>query len=165
MEKKIKSGFGARMLLGIIFGLMGAIFFLVGVTLVFVVPNEIKLLFFVIFGGIGLAFLIPGIIFLVLESKKKSAQKKLLENGYYIEADFFDIDWDTTVNVNGRSPYFVRFRYEDAQGNVHLFKSRNMFINPDTLLTDRKVKVYVNGTDYKYYYVDIDEILPNIYEH
>ncbi len=164
-NKKIKNGMNARLLVGIIFALIGAAFFAAGLILLFTVTNETKMLFFLIFGGIGLVFLILGIFFLCLEGKKRNAQQKLLENGYYVEADFFDIDWDTTVNVNGRHPYFARFRYQDEYGNVHIFKSRNMFINPDTLMADRKVKVYVNGTDYKYYYVDIDEILPNIYEH
>ncbi|MBR5799162.1 MAG: phage holin family protein [Lachnospiraceae bacterium] len=164
-ERKMKTGFSARMIVGIVFSMMGAIFFGAGVFLLFMAPADIKLLFFLIFGGLGLVFLVIGVICLYLEGKKRSAQRKLFENGNYIEADFFDIDWDTTINVNGRHPYFARFRYQDPYGDVHIFKSRNMFINPDTLMTDRKVKVYVNGTDYKYYYVDIDEILPNVYEH
>ena len=164
-HKKIKTGVCARMIVGIVFSIMGAAFFGAGVILLLTLPAEMKEMFLLIFCGVGLVFFVLGIIFLCLEGKKRSTQKKLLENGYYIEADFFDIDWDTTVNVNGRHPYFVRFRYQDEYGNVHIFKSRNMFLNPDTLMTDRKVKVYVNGTDYKYYYVDIDEILPIIYEH
>ncbi len=78
--------------------------------------------------------------------------------------DFFDVQRNYNVHIRGRSPYFVRCRYQDVRGNVHIFRSRSAFIEPQ-LLQDTKIKVYVDGENYKNYYVDIDEVIPTVYEH
>ena len=56
-------------------------------------------------------------------------------------------------------------RYQDMYGNVHIFKSRDLYFDPTDLFKDQMVKVYVDGDNYKRYYVDIDEVLPNVIEY
>ncbi len=46
-----------------------------------------------------------------------------------------------------------------------MFRSRYLHFNPEPFLTDQMVKVYLDHEDYKYYYVDIDEVFHNIIEH
>ena len=165
MERKAKRGLSAMMIVGTVFTVLGAIFLIVGIYLFANTSGDEAKIFLLVFGIMGIIFLIPGIICLVYEITKRNRQKKLLENGNYVTAEFFDVEMNYSINVNSRHPYIARFRYQDAQGNVHIFKSRNLFINPETMMKDNMVKVYVDGENYKYYYVDIDEIMPKVYEH
>ena len=59
----------------------------------------------------------------------------------------------------------VKCSYKDGYGNVHIFKSRNLMFDPGEFLKDNMVRVYIEGENYKHYYVDIDEILPKVFEH
>lgn len=165
MEKKVKNGLSAMMIVGTVFTVLGAVFLAAGITLFAGGSGAGAEVFLMVFGIIGVLALIPGLVCLIKEMTKRSRQKKILENGNYVMAEFFDTQLNYHINVNGRHPYIARFRYQDAQGNVHIFKSRNLFINPETMIKDNMVKVYVDGDNYKYYYVDIDEIMPQIYEH
>lgn len=70
-----------------------------------------------------------------------------------------------TVRVNGKNPYIIKCKYEAIDGTVHIFKSRNLFFNPESVLKGTRVKVYTDRINYKKYYVDIDEVLPNIKIH
>ena len=69
------------------------------------------------------------------------------------------------VRINGKSPYVVECQYWDMAGNAHIFKSRCLYFNPEPLFKDRMVRVYVEGDNYKNYYVDIDEVLPRVIRH
>lgn len=80
-------------------------------------------------------------------------------------AEITEITVNHTVKVNGRHPYIIKCIYQDMAGNIHIFKSRDLYFDPGTLLREQKVKVYVDGKDFKYYYVDIDEILPKVIQH
>lgn len=165
MERKVKAGMSAMLIVGIILSAFGVGFLTAGIVVFVGSRDEVGKILLMVFGIVGLLALFAGLICLVKEIRKRSRQKKILENGNYVMAEFFDTQLDYHINVNGRCPYFARFRYQDAQGNVHIFKSRNMFIDPETLMKDNMVKVYVDGENYKYYYVDIDEIMPKVYEH
>lgn len=59
----------------------------------------------------------------------------------------------------------VECRYQDMEGNVHIFTSRCLYFNPEPLLQSPMVKVDVEGDNYKHYYVDIAEILPKVIRH
>jgi len=100
---------------------------------------------------------------LMLQKKKESQQ--LLDNGRYIHAEICEIVPNYTVRVNGKHPYVIHCKYEAMDGTIHIFKSRNLFFNPESLLKGTSVKVYMDGKNYKKYYVDIEEVLPKIEYH
>ena len=166
MERKSKTGLSALLIVGSIFTILGAVFLATGVIIYYALKEEEgAILFLLIFGGIGLLFFVLGVIFLIVELKKKLRNDKLLGAGNYVMAEVLEVTLNYNVAVNRRHPYIVRCRYQDMYGNVHIFKSRDLFFNPTDLLKDRMVKVYVDGENYKHYYVDIDEVLPNVIEH
>ncbi|MGN0377779.1 MAG: hypothetical protein ACI4ED_09095 [Suilimivivens sp.] len=165
MERKAKTGVSALLIIGIIFTAIGAIFSATGLIIYFTLKEEGVILFCLIFGGIGAFFLILGLIFLIVVLQKKLRNDKLLRSGNYVMAEIMEAVLNFNVTVNGRHPYIVRCRYQDIYGNVHIFKSRDLFFNPSELLKDQMVRVYVDGENYKHYYVDIDEVLPNVIEH
>ena len=82
-----------------------------------------------------------------------------------VQRGFFDISQNYNVSVNGRHPFVVSCKYEAVDGTVHIFKSRYLYFNPEPLLKNNVVHVYVDNNSFKKYYVDIDEVLPTIVEH
>ena len=166
MERKSKTGLSALLIVGSVFTIVGASFLAIGLIIYYALKEEEgAILFLLIFGGIGLLFFVLGVIFLIVELKKKLRNDKLLGAGNYVMAEVLEVTLNYNVAVNRRHPYIVRCRYQDMYGNVHIFKSRDLFFDPTDLLKDRMVKVYVDGENYKHYYVDIDEVLPNVIEH
>ena len=165
MERKAKTGISALLIAGIIFTCMGAIYLAVGICFHFFAVNEISLIFLYAFGGLGMLFFILGVIFLTLEIRKRLRFNRLLQSGNYITAEISEINLNYSVRINGRHPYVVVCRYQDMMGTIHLFKSRNLSFDPGTLFQGQTVKIYVDGEDFKHYYMDIDEVLPKIIQH
>lgn len=165
-KKKAKIGMGASFIISIVFTLIGATFLPMGIILhETIVDITEQVIFLYTFGGIGIIFLFIGILFLILMLKKKNDVQKLLDNGQYIIAEICEITPNYTVRVNGKHPYVIQCKYEAIDGTVHIFKSRNLFFNPESMLRSTSVKVYTDRVNYKKYYVDIDEVLPKIEYH
>lgn len=165
MERKAKNSFGARFIVGIVFTFIGIIYLAVGTPLYFFLPDRNSRIFSSVFSGLGMVFLILGIVFLILEIKKKRRCNRLLHDGNYITAEISEISLDYGIRVNRRHPYVVICRYRDMEGTVHMFKSRNLYFNPGPLLQGQTVKIYVDGKDFRHYYMDIDEVLPKVIRH
>ncbi|MGN1179803.1 MAG: hypothetical protein ACI4SD_01215 [Suilimivivens sp.] len=166
MERKSKTGLSALLIVGSVFTIVGAAFLAIGLIIYCALKEEEGvILFLLIFGGIGLLFFILGLIFLIVVAQKKIRSDKLLNSGNYVMAEISEVDLNYNVTINRRHPYIVRCRYQDRYGNVHIFKSRDLLFDPTDLFKDQMVRVYVEGENYKHYYVDIDEVLPNVIEH
>lgn len=156
-----------------VYGLCGTVFAAVGtVFILFAVVGAARfdtfqysvegdpVMFLFIFGILGLvvAGLGYGILFWHIGKIRK--QKKVFENGYYINVPVSDIRLETRVRVNGRYPYVVEAQYGSLEtGEVHLFRSRYLMHNPGNIVNGQTVPVYVIPPDYENYYMDIDAIL------
>lgn len=117
------------------------------------------------FFPVGGAFIIAGFVCMFTYLGKRKRIRKIVANGYYVEARVNDISCNRMVRVNGINPYTIVADYKDASGNVHIFKSNSFSFNPESLLTSNIVKVYTNSGDYRHYYMDTDSILPPIQIH
>ncbi len=161
MEKrKAKRGMTALLMVSIIFSIIGIVYILVGS---FVGAQHISgdaAIFRIVFCGLGAILLVVGIICLCLEFSKRSRCNRLINSGQYIMAEISEITKNYAVRVNNRHPYVVICRYQDMYGNIHTFRSRNLNFDPASLLKDHMVRVYVEGENFRHYYVDIDEVLP-----
>ena len=162
---KINSEIGMYLFIGIIFTLVGAVF--TGIAIATFSWNAgVDMSFFrYIFGGIGLILLIVGIICLQYAIRKRKRINQVVSSGRYIMAEIANVTRCYNVKINGYRPYVVSCQYQDISGNVHMFRSGYLHFNPEPLLKDQMVKVYVDPEDYNYYYVDIDAVLPDIIEH
>lgn len=167
-EKKVKVGLNAVGIVGIVFTILGAVFLVLGIVMGIGLRREMgvgSFAFLFAFGGMGTLFFTLGLVFLItLGNQKKNAQR-LLENGNYVVAEIFDISQNYNVSVNNKHPFVVSCKYEAVDGTVHIFKSRYLYFNPEPLLKNNVVRVYVDNDNFKKYYVDIDEVLPTIVEH
>lgn len=164
-RRKAKRGLTALALESIIFSAIGIVFILVGGMIPAESIEGDVGAFRAIFCGLGAILLMVGVICLCLEIGKRIRCNKLIDAGQYIMAEISEITMNYAIRVNSRHPYIIICRYQDRYGNIHTFRSRNLYFDPAPLLKDQMVKVYVDGENFKHYYVDIDEVLPKVIRH
>lgn len=111
-----------------------------------------------VFGGIGFIFLVIGLVLIINNCKKNSENKKLINDGYYIDAEIDMVDTSGVV-VNGRPTYVIRCSYNNpSDGRVYQFTSDTLSSDPTSLISGNTIRVYVDRNNFKKNYVDISEI-------
>lgn len=129
--------------------------------------DELDLLHWM-FIGMGGLFLVIGSCFFVIPIIKRKQQKELLEHGEKVQADVMEIALNRRYSVNGCHPYYVSCRWRNPEnGEYYLFRSENIWYNPQDLLEEKQLKtlpVYLTPKNYKKYYVCIDEIKVHDYQ-
>lgn len=100
-----------------------------------------------VFAGIGYGLIIAGI-------RRAALIKKLLASGQKVEAAVKQVALNTSIKVNGRSPYQIICEYNDG-GEVRVFTSDDIWFDPTEYLKEQKISVYVDPANHKKYYVDI----------
>lgn len=144
--------------IGGVFAAIGAVFLAVGIGL----GLFAEAVFLFVFGGIGLTFCLLGIIFLVSVARGRRRRAALLQDGLRIDADLFEVGWDTRCRFNGRCPMVVRCQAVNPQdGRVYVFQSEGIWFDPSPFLAGRStVPVCVDPDNYHRYAVDLSGILP-----
>ena len=131
-------------------------------------PNKIGMksldLLILIVPGIGLIFLIIGGTGILLKVSKKKLENRLKKDGKLIYADYDETIINTSYSINRRHPYKIICEWINPVDNEeYMFKSRNIWINPEDIIEERNIKqfpVYIDKNNKKKYVVDID-ILEN----
>lgn len=163
MEKrKAKSGLTELLLAGIIFIGVGIVFLPIGILVTAQNIEGNPIVFKAVFCGMGALLLIVGVICLSLEISNRVRYNRMINSNQFIMAEITEITMNYALRVNGQHPYIVIGRYRDMYGNIHIFRSRNLNFDPTPLLTDQMVRVYVEGENFKHYYMDIDSVLPEV---
>lgn len=164
-QRKAKGGWSARLIVAIIFIGIGILYSIIGI---FVGGQNIDgdtTIFRIIFGGLGAVLLAAGVLCLFFEIRTRRRNSRLLNSGQYVLAEISEITMNYSIRINSRHPYIVKCRYQDMNGVVHVFRSRNLNFDPAPVLRDQMVRVYVDGEDFRHYYMDIDSVLPTVIEH
>ncbi len=164
-ERKIKSGWTGLRIVSLTFAIIGVSYIIVGTAVGGLGINQEAVIFGYTFSGMGAVFLVVGAVCYSLEIRKKRRDQRLLNSGQYILAEISEITMNYAVRINRRYPYIVKCRYQDRNGCIHTFRSRNLNFDPAPLLRDSMVRIYVEGDNFKHYYMDIDSILPTVIEH
>lgn len=113
-------------------------------------------------GGLGVLFTAIGIGMFVVPMRRKRMQADLKTHGVPVEARFESVEQNTSMQVNGRSPWRVLAQWLDpATSQVHVFKSDNLWFDPSAYIKDRKINVFMDRADPKKYYVDLS-FLPKL---
>ncbi|MGI5894196.1 MAG: hypothetical protein ACOX6P_06330 [Candidatus Merdivicinus sp.] len=165
MDRKLKIGKSVLFILGLIYTLLGGVFLILGLTLGIALAQSDAWIGGIIFSGIGGIFFVLGIIFLMIEYRKKQRAQRLLDRGQYLTGEVADFQINYNVTYQSRHPYILLARYQDSNGNTHIFRSWNIYQYPDPSIIGKPVKIYVDGDDFQNYYVDIEEILAHVIEH
>ena len=166
MEKRAKLGWNALRILGIVYVILGGVFLAIGIGMLFLGTDELDLK---IVGGVftllgGIIGLLGG-IFLAVEYGKQKRADRLIASGRYLWGQVVDCQMNYNVRVKGRSPVIFVVKYVDGRGVSHIFRSHgvNTYRDPDYI--GKQVKVYVSDDSFRHYYVDVEELLPNMVEH
>lgn len=119
-----------------------------------------------LFAGIGGLFFIIGLVMLISKIKAKSSANALKINGTLVQAQINTIDLNTSYAVNGRNPYRLTASYFDPNTNKTLFfESKNIWFNVQAIvdsLTIKTVDVYIDPTNQKKYFVDVEALRTHI---
>ena len=171
MERKAKMGLSAMMIVAVTFTILGVTFLPIGIIAgmgLMQVDGDF-IIFVLMFTGLGSIFFVLGVVFLIIEIKKRNRCNRFLAEGYYIYAEVMDVNQNFNIQYgNHGHPYVVKCGYTDENGTLHIFKSRNLTKFPGNNLIGQQIRIYLDRNDYnnyKNYYMDIDEILPNVVEH
>ena len=165
MERKAKMGLSDLSMMAIIYAVIGTIFLILGICLWRFSTDSESTLVGMIFAGIGLLFLVLGVIFLIVEIGKRNRANMLLSGGRYVWGEILEFVPNYSITVNNRHPYLAMVRYRSPDGEVHMFRSRNLLTYPDPSCVGKQVKVYYDGNSFKHYYVDLEGVLPKVTQH
>lgn len=116
----------------------------------------------VILGIIGglFCFVMVGIQLFKGLGKKKEAY--LLQQGRPVQAKVQGVEKNKSLEMNGRNPYRIIAHWHNASSNsVHVFKSKNIWFNPEDYISREEVTVYVDKSNAKKYHMDIS-FLPKV---
>lgn len=162
MKKKHILNLFKLKIIGFVLIALAVIFTVIGIICLFL--GKLALLAIPFF-GLASQFLVIGGIFVTCESKHQQKIQAIIKQGNYIEAEITEITQNLAYEENGKYPYVINAKYEDETGCVHLFRSYNLNYNPEGMLLSQTVRIYVKKNDYKYYYMDINSILPAVAIH
>jgi hypothetical protein len=108
------------------------------------------------FGGLGTLFAAIGLGLLSAWLRGRRIAAQLRASGLPIQARVVECYRDTSVQVNGRSPWRVACQAtHPATGKLHSFLSGPVWIDPSAELAGREVRVFVDPARPKRHLVDL----------
>lgn len=115
----------------------------------------------IILAAMGIIFTCIGVIPILVSIRRKAEKNKIRNTGRALYATIDEITYNKSYTVNGRHPYVIFCNYrDDYKDIVYRFKSENLWVNPEPVLTvGSTVKVYVDENNYKKYYVDAESMI------
>lgn len=145
------------------FGLIGLFMSLAAIYAYFITPSSADHNGLLILFLMGFVFFAIGFIPFLIMMRKNRIKKKLLQNGRLIQAKVTSVDYNTTLSVNGQSPFIIRCQWSDPLMNdqVYLYKSNNIWFNPSDFIHGDTIAVYIDQDNPKRYYVDLS-FLPKV---
>lgn len=165
MDRKIKHGLSAKLLISIIFGILGVVYIGISIPMFIFDSFDSVWVLPVIFSVLGIVFITIAAVLAFVELKKRRQITRMLQQNRYLWAEVVEIRQNLNITINGRHPYVVTVRCQDRMGQLHSFRSRNILHYVDRTIMGKQAKVYYADDSFKVYYVDIDPLLPNIIHH
>ncbi len=115
-----------------------------------------------IFPAISFIFILVGGIPLIVLIKNSKKEKKLIEHGKKIYANFVEVKINSMYRVNNKSPYNIICQWNNPNdGKIYIFKSKNIWFNPQKIIEEKNIKmfpVYIDENNIKKYAMDTDEV-------
>lgn len=109
----------------------------------------------VVFGGLGIVFFLTGTGIIFFIWRKKRSDENLRLYGTKIQAKFMSVEINSSLQVNGRSPWRILAQWQNpATSKVHVFNSNNLWFDPTDFIEGPSITVFINRKNLKKYYVD-----------
>ena len=138
-------------------------------------------IFTAVFCGVGGVFLVLGLVFLGLDLRRRYLLRRAYESGSRVEAEILGFVEERNMNrFSGRTPVaqasgtgvtvtghprVLEAAWTDANGVVHVYRSRYLYVNVEKLLKSNTVPVYIDRYNENIGFVDVDAVLPEIRVH
>jgi hypothetical protein len=108
-----------------------------------------------ILGILGVGFTVPRAVLAIWQRASDKKNAWLLENGRRIMAEITSVGLNTSVQMNGRSPYRINCQWLDPSRNeMHVFHSGNIWFNPTEFLSEKTLLVWIDPDNPHRYTVD-----------
>ncbi len=161
MEQKAKWDVNPGLIVGLTLSFMGAVY--LGVSLpLFHSADADAVAVRSIFIPLGLVFLVIGIVLLIRAAAKKRQADQLIADGRYIWATVTQLKEIRTINGFRGHPWVILASYTGTNGQTHHFQSRHLYRKPDASIIGKPIKVYIQGSSYTLYYVDVEPLLQRL---
>jgi uncharacterized protein DUF3592 len=108
-----------------------------------------------ILAGLGAVFGLIGGSILYAGRMGEKKRDYLMAYGNSIQTDYQGVDRNTSLKVNGRSPWRITSQYLDPTTNkLRIFHSENLWFDPTNFIKTRQLTVLVDPKDPKRYHMD-----------
>lgn len=115
-------------------------------------------------GGVGSVFAFVAGAVLLSGPFARRRQAHLRQHGVAIETDLQGIERNLNYRAKGRNPFRVVTQWHNpATGEIHVFKSENLWFDPSAYIGGRKIRVMIERNNPRRYHVDLS-FLPRMAE-
>jgi hypothetical protein len=115
-----------------------------------------------IVGGIGFVLFSIGAGLAVVPRMLARRDAQLRASGTPIQAKLQGVERNTALSMNGTNPWRVTAQWQDpASGEVHVFRSENVWFDPSEYLKRDTVTVYVDPANPRRHWMDVS-FLPKL---
>lgn len=148
----------------LVFGIIGFVFSALGIAFGFFIdkiaasPNSHGDVYIIpwVFGFVGIVFLLAFAVMVFIMANRKTARRRLIEDGRFVNAAVAEVNRNLFVRINNRHPYFVVCEYEDPfTGEKRSFRSDDIMEDPSYLL-GRQLRVFIDRENPKRYFVELN---------
>jgi len=95
--------------------------------------------------GMGMVFCSPGVVAAVWKVATARKNAWLEQNGRRIQAEFTRVELNTSVRINGTSPYRLVCQWLDPTSNkIHVFHSANIWFDPTDYVPGKTLDVLLD---------------------
>lgn len=165
MDRKVKLGLTPAAIVSIVFGVLGSFYLITGLVMQ-QNPESIEASSAaLVFMALGAFMLTTSLILFIFQWYKLQRLQAIFDKGNYILGEVVDITVNYSMRINSQHPFVVLVRYTDPNGNIHIFRSINQKAYPDRSILGKPVKVYIEDERFRWYYIDLEDILPHVIEH
>jgi hypothetical protein len=117
-----------------------------------------------ILGGLGLIFSGIGGGMRLASLRKARRVADLRQHGTPVQAAFQAVELNTNLRVNGRHPFRIVTQWlNPATGKLHVFRSDNLWFDPNEFAKGRKITVFLDPSNPRRYAMDLS-FLPEVAE-
>lgn len=111
-----------------------------------------------ILGFVGTVFSFLGGSLAAIPLLMDRKRQQLKENGTAFWADFVEVRYDPTINVNGRNPYRVAAQgLNPLTGKIEAFSSDPIWVDLTQQLKGHQVKVLIDPKNPSRHWIDLDQ--------
>jgi hypothetical protein len=134
--------------------IIGAAAFYYGASMGKGFPDPVNLIWYIAFGFAGTIFLALALLFLIVPVYSRKKREYAKRFGTEITTDFFNVELNLRLSINGKSPYIIQSIGKGPMGEKMLYKSESIWFNPERFVP-KKIKVKVHPNDPNTYVMDI----------